>query len=214
MRFAASVVFCVFCMIGSTGMACGPIDQDVPGPRCDCGPIDQDNSGPGCDYPPSLGDSDGSLSLNATVAPFFEVDFPDGEVTYTVTEVLTGDEFSSTIENLRFRVHANVPFIINVTFPTWQPPAPAPQNFLQGEFSNGAYRIAGTLFLDPTPDQASHDDDVVFQSSDGQLSVSDDAFGGEWGLGANLFARFTDNPIGLPEPGVYSLDAEITVLPQ
>jgi hypothetical protein len=157
-------------------------------------------------------DSDAVL-LKASVADFAAPEIVDAEVDYLVTEVMGDDVFSTTVNSARIRVMANVPYAVVVTFPTWQPDPPAAQNFLQPAFSNGSHRIGGRLYLDPTPD-APTNGDTVFQTASGDLQAAAGPGIRLWGLGANISARFTDNPSGLAAPGTYSLDAQITIQPQ
>jgi hypothetical protein len=138
--------------------------------------------------------------------------FLDDEITYTV-RAPTGEDINSTTgQSARIRVLATRPYALDVRFPTWRPGPPAPQGFRQAEFSDGAHRIGGRVWLDPTPN-APRNGDTVFQSPDGFLEARGRFGLTQWGLGADIAARYTDHPSGVAPAGTYSLEAVITIQP-
>jgi hypothetical protein len=134
------------------------------------------------------------------------------QISYTVTDPTGDDIHSNTPQSARFRILANVPYSLDITFPTWQPDPPAPPDYRQPAFSNGDNRIGGRIYLDPTPNDPGNGD-TIFQTPEGVLRTDGRRGMTRWGLGADISARFNDSPAGLAAPGVYSLDAEITIQP-
>jgi hypothetical protein len=164
-------------------------------------------------WPPGLvRRDDDTIVLFGRGRGFVIARFLDDEITYTVRNLAGEDINSTTGQSARIRVLATRPYALDVRFPTWRPGPPAPQGFRQAEFSDGSHRIGGRLWLDPTPDTPSNND-TVFQSPDGFLEARGRFGLMQWGLGADIAARYTDHPSGVAPAGTYSLEAVITIQP-
>lgn len=159
----------------------------------------------------SAGSSE-AIVLKANVGDAVTLELVDSRVDYVVSNLTGDDIFSGTTTNARFQVAANTAYRLVVTFPTWQPGRPAGRPVRQPAFSNGTHLIGGRLYLDPSPDVPGTDD-IIYQRQNGVLLARGSSGLSEWGIGADISAGVTDNPTGLAAPGVYSLDAEITVQP-
>ncbi|REC58194.1 hypothetical protein DRV84_03955 [Rhodosalinus sediminis] len=138
----------------------------------------------------------------------FAVLFPiDTQVTYEIADPRSGEV--ATGETANFVVLASRGYTVTIDFPTWAPPATPGR---RAAFSNGAQRIGGRLFLDPTP--LDGNGDIFVQREDGTLAVEIPR--GEWrlwGLGARIDPQITDSPTGIAAAGTYSLEATITLSP-
>ena len=153
---------------------------------------------------------EGELRLSVLVGDRVEIELDPSQVIYEVENVDGQDIFADTDLRARFTVLGNTRYRIIVNFPSWQPPLPAFQGAKQPAFSDGEYLIGGQLFLDPTPD--SDPSDLIYSTPNGRLTAIGTPDSPKWGIGANVSAKFTNNPAGLAAPGNYTLDAEITVL--
>lgn len=181
----------------------------------------------------------------------------DRQVDYVVTDLLGAPGFETTEDTARFRVLSTVPYTVTIGFPTWQPAPPAPANYRQPAFSDGAHRIGGRVYLDrdragggrgrpdwlgppgrpdwlgetgppdwlddpgrpgrpgrPGGGGSGGGEARIYQDADGRLAAQGARGAALWGVGADLGPRFTDNPTGLPAPGIYSLEVEITLQPR
>jgi hypothetical protein len=135
--------------------------------------------------------------------------FPvDAEVTYEIADPRGGEV--ATGETADFLVLASRGYTVTIDVPTWAPRATGDR---RAAFSNGTQRIAGRLFLDPTPEDPGNGD-IFEQREDGTLGV--ESTRGElrrWGLGATIEPGITDSPTGIAAAGTYSLEARITLSP-
>ena len=163
------------------------------------------------DLPTDL--AEGPVVLRPEGPPFLLARLIEQQVVYRVPDPTRDGAIALGKPTARFLVLANSSYRIDVTFPTWQPDPPATREFLQGAFSNGRHRIAGRLFLDPSP-QGRRRGDRILHAADGTLQAEGQRGVNMWGLGAEISARLTDNPAGIAEAGTYTLDAVITIQPR